>query len=318
MSPWVLVCGSIALDYIGHYQGSFSSYQSRYGVEALNISLQLTDFRTSYGGCGINIAYGLHQLGVPVLPLSAAGANFMDHYHQHLTELGVDTRYIAVDASRPQCATALVISDDHGNQITGFHAGASDSPLRKLPSAIPGIEDCKVAILAPENAPIMLRQARDLKAMGIQTIFDPGQGIAAFQGEEIRELLSLCQSLIINVHEYEILQHNARLGTAEIEQMMGQVIVTHGVGGVDVLQGGEVIHVNAVPDVEVVDATGCGDAFRAGWLYGQMHHLPIRRGAELGCVMAAINLRHRDTQTYRVTEASLLAECDALYGPATR
>ncbi len=311
---WVLVCGSIALDFVGHYRGSFATYQQRYDVKALNISLQLAEMRTSFGGCGMNIVYGLHRLDVETIPLSAAGANFMDHYHQHLTELGINTQYIAVDDSLPQCATAMVISDDHGNQITGFHSGASVSELRKLPREIERIDDCRIALLAPEDAPIMLRQARDLHGLGIPVIFDPGQGIAEFTQGEIRELLALSHTVMVNVHEYDILQHNSALAGNEVEERVQRVVVTKSAGGVDVYEDGDVLHVDAVADVDVVDATGCGDAFRAGYLYGVMRDLDTRQCLRMGCLVAAVNLGTRDTQTYDIDEATLRARYESIYG----
>jgi adenosine kinase len=316
--PWVLVCGSIALDFVGRYDGSFASYQDKYDVQALNISLQLTDLRSSFGGCGMNITYGLHCLGVPVMPLSAAGANFTDHYQPHLSELGINTDYIAVDPDLPRCATALLISDDHGNQITGFHAGASVSALRKLPREIATIDDCRIAILAPEDAPIMLRQARDLASLEIPIIFDPGQGISGFAADEILELLQLSDTVIINYHEYEILQHNAGLDSQQIEAMMRCVIVTRSNKGVDIIESGERFHIDAVKDVEIVDPTGCGDAFRAGYLFGLMNDYSTDISARFGCLLAAINLENVDTQTYFVDPSFLLDRYQAAYGEINR
>ncbi|NQV66694.1 MAG: hypothetical protein HQ497_15150, partial [SAR86 cluster bacterium] len=172
----VMACGSIALDLIGRYPGSFHDYQAKFPVTGLNISLQLAQLSTSFGGCGLNIAYGLHQLGVAVLPVSAAGRNFDDHYRQHLQALGMDISNIIIDPDYAQCASAVLISDEQGNQITAFHAGAAVSPRRPLPSTIQGIEAVTLAVLAPEDAPIMLRQARDLAKLGIPIMFDPGQG----------------------------------------------------------------------------------------------------------------------------------------------
>ena len=312
--PWVLVCGSIAIDFVGQYDGSFADYQERYEINALNISLQLTDLRSSFGGCGMNITYGLHKLLIPVIPLTAAGANYMDHYHQHLTEMGIDTSYIAVDTSLPRCATALVISDNQGNQITGFHAGSSPSLLRKLPSEIAYIERCRLAILAPEEAPIMLRQARDLTELGIPIIFDPGQGISGFTKEELRELLQLSSVTIANSHEFEVLQHNSELSANEIMDMLDKLIITLGINGVDIYESGTEQHVDGVRDVKIVDPTGCGDAFRAGYIYGLMHDHNPETCARIGCVLAAINLENIDTQTYEIEETTLQAKYQQAYG----
>ena len=234
----VLVCGSIAIDFLGSYPGSFAKYQEKYPINALNFSLQLGDLRMSFGGCGMNIAYGLKQLGIHCTPLTAAGANFEDHYRAHLEALGIDLTHIVVDHDYPQCATAIVLSDLEGNQITAFHAGSSPSPKRKLPSEIPDIEHFDLAVLAPEDAPIMLRQARDLNRLGVPVLFDPGQGISEFSRNDVRELLDLSDYVVVNVHEWEIMQLNGRLTASEIIANQRQTIVTHSAGGADVFGPG--------------------------------------------------------------------------------
>jgi adenosine kinase len=297
--PTVMVCGSIALDLIGRYPGSFADYQAKYPIQGLNISLQLADLRTSFGGCGLNIAYGLHQLGVTVIPVSAAGRNFNDHYRQHLQNLGMDISNITVDPDFAQCASAVMIADEHGNQITAFHAGAAVSSLRPLPGAIAGIEQVSLAVLAPEDAPIMLRQARDFARLGIPMMFDPGQGLAEFSQADLRELLAMASYVIVNDHEWQILQHNADMGPEQILLGERQVIVTRGADGVDIFQAGTLpLRVLAVQTSAALDPTGCGDAFRAGYVSGLVRGLAPQICAQLGCLTAVYNLESDHTQHY--------------------
>ena len=313
----VMVCGSIALDLIGSYAGSFDAYQSKYPVNALNISLQLAQLTTSFGGCGLNIAYGLHQLGVKVLPVSAAGRNFEDHYRQHLLTLGMDISNISIDPDYAQCATAVLITDDHGNQITAFHAGAAVSPRRPLPSAISGIEAVTLAVLAPEDAPIMLRQARDLAALGIPIMFDPGQGLAEFDRADVLELLNLCHYLIVNSHEWEVLQHNTGMSVEAILTGDHQVIVTQGANGVDIYSANQPpLRVPAVTSTCVVDPTGCGDAFRAGYIYGLLGGWSAQTCAQLGCLTAVYNLESEQTQRYQIVPAEFAQRYTQAYGLA--
>ena len=196
---------------MGRYDGSFGEYQSRYSVKSLNISLPLASLRTTFGGCGINITFGLRQFGIDAVPLSAAGVNFNDKYRDYLCDLGVNIDYIAVDERMPQCATAIVLSDENGNQITGFHPGGALSDRRKKPSAIAEIEDYQLAVLAPESADLMLRQARDIAELGVPIFFDPGQWLSEFSDVELRELIGLSDYVICNEHEWDILQKNACL-----------------------------------------------------------------------------------------------------------
>jgi adenosine kinase len=303
----VMVCGSVALDLIGRYSGSFHDYQAKFPVTGLNISLQLAQLRTSFGGCGLNIAYGLHQLGIKVLPVSAAGRNFDDHYRQHLQALGMDISNIIIDPDYAQCASAVLISDEQGNQITAFHAGAAVSPRRPLPSTIQGIETVTLAVLAPEDAPIMLRQARDLAQLGIPIMFDPGQGLTEFVQADLAELLNLCRYLIVNSHEWQILQHNAGMDAATILAGNHQVIVTHGAEGVDIYgANGIPTRIQAVASDCAIDSTGCGDAFRAGYIYGLLGGWSPEICARLGCLTAVYNLESDQTQRYHISHEAFV------------
>ncbi len=310
----VLVCGSLAIDHILGYKGSFADYQKKYQVQSLNISLQLTDYHTCFGGCGMNITYGLALLGIDCLPLSAAGLDFESGYRQHLEKLGIDCQYIAVDPAFEHSAHCTLISDPRGNQITGFYSGAATSPARLLPSEIAEIDAITLALLAPEDADIMLRQARDLNKLAIPIIFDPGQGIAEFSREAIVELLTLSQLVMVNSHEYDILLTNAQLTHEEIVAMMDLVIVTRGESPVDLYQKANHEQVPAVSIDEIIDPTGCGDAFRAGFVCGMAESMSFRNSAELGCLMAAENLLSADPQRYVINRERLLQKRRAHYG----
>lgn len=313
----VLVCGSIALDLLGSYAGSFADYQNRYPIKALNFSLQLEDVRTSFGGCVMNIAYGLTRLGVDCVPLSVAGSNFEERYRDHLTRLGVNLEHIVVDHDYPQCATAILLSDNHGNQITAFHAGSSVSPKRKRAADIDGISDFRLAVLAPEDAPIMLRQARDLNALGVPVLLDPGQGVSGFSREEIRELLELSDYVIANAHEWEILQLNGGVSAADIVATQRQAIVTHAALGVDIHEGNAPpLHVPVVQPRQMVDASGCGDAFRAGYVFGLLRDLPPEICARTGCLTATYNIESDDTQCYDFAMDAFLGRYRDTWGEA--
>ena len=157
----MLVTGSTAIDSIGTYNGSFEEYQAQYPISALNTSFQLTDLKSSFGGCAPNIAYGLHQLGVNVIPLSSAGRNFRDRYLPHMKQLGINVDHITIDDSIEHSASCMMINDLHGNQIIGFYPGPAN-PLRESPADLEEIDRVALAVLAPENAQLMLRQARQL------------------------------------------------------------------------------------------------------------------------------------------------------------
>lgn len=313
MTATVLVAGSTAFDQTGIYGGDFAEYQSNYPINALNMSFQLKDLKTSYGGCAANIAWGLAQIDINALPVSSAGRNFQDHFVNHLQSGGVDTRYIAVDEETEHTATCLMINDLAGNQIISFYPGPHAED-RKMPREIPDITSVDLAILGPEAPDLTLVQARDLATLGIPTIFDPGQVISDYQRDDIMEILSLTDYLIVNDYEFEVMQANAELGATDITSWISETVVTHGAKGVDVYTRDDCIHVDAIPGVDVVDVTGCGDAFRAGYAFGIVEGFGQQQCAEFGCVMAAINLVTPHTQTYRTSPGEIRVIHEKHYG----
>ena len=313
MQGKVLVCGSLAIDQIGRYDGSFQTYQDRFPVRSLNISLQLANLHHTFGGCGMNITYGLTLLGVDCVPLTAAGLDFHDHYEAHLKALGVCLDYIIVDSDYASCASCILLSDDDGNQITAFHSGAAVSAKRPLPSQMDCIDKVSLAILAPEDAAIMLRQARDLNAAGIPILFDPGQGLAEFGREEVCELLELSDVVLVNSHEFDILLTTSGYNQETLIQSMRSTIVTRGRKGVEVFLPDEHLMIASAPVSEFVDTTGCGDAFRAGYIYGMTRGYDAAVCAQFGNLMAAENITSHEPQRYRVTEEALLARHKEVY-----
>jgi adenosine kinase len=311
----ILVCGSVAIDVIGKYSGKFSDYEKRYGLSGLNVSLQLASLDFSFGGCGVNITWGLNQLGVDVVPVSVAGANFEDLYRDHLHNNGIDTRYISVDTMYDHCALAVILSDTAGNQLTAFHSGASVSPIRVLPSNIEDIGEIKLALLAPEDAPIMLKQARDLADLAIPFMFDPGQGLAEFTPAQVKELIDLASYIVVNAHEWEIL---LKLSDQDEQQLLSRVefaIVTRGSDGSSIYSSGrQEIRVRAVATDSPLDPTGCGDAYRAGFLAGMLRGKDLSTCGNIGSLTATSNLECAQTQQYQFGLDTFCARYRELFG----
>lgn len=312
MRDIVLVTGSTAIDQTGLYQGSFEEYQSRYTINAFNASFQLSSMKTSFGGCAPNIAYGLHLLGINAIPLSSAGRNFRDRYLAHLNDIGINTDFITIDDDVENCASCLMINDLHGNQLIGFYPGPSN-PKRYLPSELPVIDQVALAILGPEEPRLTLRQGRDLAALNVPLLVDPGQVTTAFNRQETRELLTLADYLIVNDYEYSVLKANGDLTDEQILAMVPEVVVTHGDKGVGIFDQDITYHVDAVPEVDIVEVTGCGDAFRAGYAYGIIKGLPLKERAQMGCIMAMTNLGAPETQGYQISVEELLALQERFY-----
>ncbi len=313
MKTIILVTGSTAIDQTGIYDGSFEDYQASYAIKAFNVSFQLADMRTSFGGCAPNIAHGLTQLGIDAIPLSSAGRNFVDQYKAHLISLGINIDFIAVADDVANCASCMMINDVHGNQVIGFYPGP-DNPRRQSPETLPFIDNIALTILGPEEPELTLRQGRILFEHNVPLMVDPGQVISTFSRDQIRELLKLARYLVINHHEFEVLKTNGGLTDEEVFGQVPEVVLTRGDKGVAIYSREGICHVDAVPDVKVDEVTGCGDAFRAGYAYGIVNNLNLTERGQTGCIMAARNLENPETQRYRITATELAILRTTIYG----
>lgn len=313
MKTIILVTGSTAIDQTGIYDGSFEDYQANYAIKAFNVSFQLADMRTSFGGCAPNIAHGLTQLGIDAIPLSSAGRNFVDQYKAHLINLGINIDFIAVADDVANCASCMMINDVHGNQVIGFYPGP-DNPRRQSPETLPFIDNIVLTILGPEEPELTLRQGRILFEHNVPLMVDPGQVISAFSRDQIRELLKLARYLVINHHEFEVLKTNGELTDEEVFSQVPEVVLTRGDEGVAIYSREGICHVDAVPDVKVDEVTGCGDAFRAGYAYGIVNNFSLTERGQAGCIMAARNLENPETQRYRITATELDVLRTTIYG----
>jgi len=301
-----LVCGSLAFDHLLRYRGSFADYQTEYAVQALNASLPIEAYRICFGGCGGNISYGLGILKLPSILLSHAGQDFNDSYRQHLTRLGVNCDHVAIAEESTLSARCTIISDDHGNQITGFYPGDDPTPKRLLPSEIAMGTPFDFAVLAPESPNLMLAQARDLTELGRPFMFDPGQWISAFTASDLEEILPLAAYTVGNDHEFTVMASILNCPLEALATISQVLLVTRGETGVDIYQDGTKHSVPARATKNLVDATGSGDAFRAGFLWGLAQGASLASAVGAGCDVAAHAIGSASPQDYVLTETDKL------------
>ncbi len=290
----ILICGSLAFDTIMTFEGRFAEQILPSQLHILNVSFLVPGLRREYGGCAGNIAYGLRQLGSDAVPLAMVGSDAQD-YLQRLQGLGVDTRYVGTTADS-YTAQAMIMTDRDNNQITAFHPGAMSKAHENCVPVDAGI---RLAIVAPDGRDAMQQHAEQLSAAGIPFVFDPGQGLPMFNGEELRHFLSKASWVAVNDYEGKMLSDRTGMDLASIStQLKGGVIVTLAEHGCDVYVAGQATRVPGVPAQSVVDPTGCGDAFRAALLHGLSQGWPLERCAELGNRMGAIKIACRGGQNY--------------------
>ena len=293
----ILVCGSLAFDTIMTFEGRFAEQILPSQLHILNVSFLVPGLRREYGGCAGNIAYGLRQLGAQAVPLATLG-NDGGEYLERLRALGVDTSHVSSDADS-YTAQAMIMTDRDNNQITAFHPGAMSMAHQ---NPVPRRNDIAVAIISPDGRDAMLSHARQLHDAGVPFVFDPGQGLPMFNGEELRQFIELASWVTLNDYEAQMLSDRTGLTFDEIAAKVRGLIVTLGAEGCDVWEGGAAkVKVPGVVATTVLDPTGCGDAFRAALLHGLEQGWSLQRCAELGNRMGALKIASRGAQNYSLT-----------------
>ena len=289
-----LVCGSLAFDSIATFSGRFADQILANQLHVLNVSFLVPTLRREFGGCAGNIAYNLAALGGEPVVVAAVGAD-ADDYLARLRSWGATTAHVRTVAEA-YTAQAFIITDLDNNQITAFHPGAMQWAHE---TAVPALADLKIAIVAPDGRSAMLEHARQLADAAIPFIFDPGQGLPMFDGAELRAFVDRATWVAVNDYEAQMLaERTGRSIEAMSRSQLRGVVVTLGAQGCEVWQQGKKTVVAPVAASEVVDPTGCGDAFRAAMLFGLERGWPLAECARLGNRLGALKIASRGGQNH--------------------
>ncbi len=295
-----LICGSLAFDTITNFHGRFAQQILPEQVHILNVSFLVPTLRREFGGCAGNIAYTLQALGGSPVVMAALGNDGGD-YLQRIRGWGADTSLVRVDAST-YTAQAIIITDNENNQITAFHPGAMQNAHL---TEVPARADLKIGIVAPDGRDAMWQHAHQMAERGIPFIFDPGQQLPMFDGAELRQLIGLATWVAVNDYEARMLCERTGLALEEMSQGKNQgIVVTLGAAGCELWVQGRREGVPGVVAEQVVDPTGCGDAFRAALLFGLERGWALARCASLGNRIGALKIACRGGQNHVVTQAS--------------
>ncbi len=296
-----LISGSVAFDTIMVYDGHFKNHILPDQVHMLSLSFLVPRLKREFGGCAANIAYNLHGLGGAATVLATTGHDG-DDFVARLSAHGIDMHAVK-RIDHEFTAQAFITTDLSDNQIIAFHPGAMS--LAHEVSALQAAQhhgatsDC-IGIVSPNGKDAMIRHAHEFADGGIPFIFDPGQGLPMFDGEELRSLISIATAVTVNDYESKMLVD--RTGWTE-EAMAGKLeamIVTRGAEGSDLYIDGERKSIAAAPITDAVDPTGCGDAYRGGLVFGLAQGWSWVRSAQLGSVMGAIKIEHQGPQNHVV------------------
>ena len=289
----ILICGSLAFDTIMTFEGRFAEQILPDQLHILNVSFLVPGLRREYGGCAGNIAYGLRQLGAQAVPVAALGNDGQD-YLSRMQSLGIDTRLVKV-VDDHYTAQAMIMTDRDNNQITAFHPGAMAQAHH---NPIAAGEGAHIGIISPDGRDAMMQHAEQFHAAGIPFVFDPGQGLPMFNGEELLRFVELADWAALNDYEARMLSDRTGLDYAALSKRLRGLVITLADQGCEVWEEGVRTHVPGVQAQAVVDPTGCGDAFRAALLFGLSQDWPLARCVELGNRMGAEKIACRGGQNY--------------------
>ena len=296
-----LICGSLAFDTIMGFEGQFAQQILPEQLHILNVSFLVPTLRRDFGGCAGNIAYAMRQLGGVPLPMAAVGNDGAD-YLDRLTQLGISTEFVRQE-QETYTAQAMIMTDRDNNQITAFHPGAMSMAHR---TRIEARGDIRLGIISPDGRDAMLEHAEQFHAAGIPFVFDPGQGLPMFDGKELAHLVELASWVTVNDYEGRMLCDRIGMGLDALSRRVQGLVVTLAADGCEIWQDGQRTHVPGTPAAEVVDPTGCGDAWRGALLYGLEQGWPLARCAALGNRLGALKIASRGPQNYAVS-AELIA-----------
>jgi len=305
-----LICGSVAFDTIMVFEDRFKNHILPDKIHMLNVSFFVPQMRREYGGCAANIAYNLQLLGDTGLPMATVGRDFTGLYSDWLKQCGVPTDHVKVIESE-HTAQAFITTDLDDNQINAFHPGAmSQSHLNKVTDA----KDVAIGIVAPDGRDGMLQHAAQFAAAGIPFIFDPGQGLPMFGGDDLKAFISQASWVAVNDYEWQLMQDKTKLSAQQIAQQVKALIVTRGAEGSTIhAQGREFVIPTAKPQA-VVDPTGCGDAYRAGLIHGLLRGLDWETTGRIASLMGSIKIESRGTQNHKFTAAEFARRYQASFG----
>ncbi len=288
-----LICGSLAFDTIMTFEGRFAEQIMPEQLHILNVSFLVPALRREFGGCAGNIAYSLSQLGGTALPMATVGNDGLD-YLAHLRNKGISTEFIR-ELTDTYTAQAMIMTDRDNNQITAFHPGAmSQAHL----SEVAARHDIKIGIISPDGRDAMLQHAAQFKAAGIPFVFDPGQGLPMFNGDELTQFVDLATWVTVNDYEGRMLTERTGLDSKALSMRVEGLVVTLGADGCEVWVDGEMTLVPPVKATQLVDPTGCGDAFRGALLFGLEKGWSLAKCCELGNRVGAHKIATPGCQNY--------------------
>jgi adenosine kinase len=308
-SQGALICGSVAYDTILLFQDRFKSHILPDKIHSLNVAFYVPEMRREFGGCAANIAYGMKLLGERGVPMGTVGDDFAP-YRERMLSLGLPVEHVK-QIGGTFTAQCFITTDLDNNQITSFHPGAmQQSHLNEVAEA----GAVGIGIISPDGSEGMIVHAAQFAAAGIPFIFDPGQQLPVFNAEQLKTFISQARWVTLNDYEWGLLQQKTGLSAADVAAQVEALIITEGAKGSVIHTQGRTLSIPCVKPAQVVDPTGCGDAYRAGLIHGLMRGLDWESIGRTASLMGALKIESRGPQNYRFTRAEFDRRYHAAFG----
>ena len=304
-----LICGSFAYDTIMVFEDRFKNHILSDQVHILNVCFLVPNMRREFGGCAGNIAYNLKLLGGDPLPMGTVGKDFQP-YAQWLDNCGVDRRFVTEIDNR-YTAQAYITTDLDDNQITAFHPGAmNEAHINQIPNT----EAIHLGIISPDGRQAMLEHAQQFVELGVPFVFDPGQQLPMFDKDELNNFIRQATYLTVNDYEGALLQERTQRNLESITSDLNALIITKGGEGSEIYTEGERLTIPATKVSGIADPTGCGDAYRAGLLYGIINELDWETTGRIASLMGGIKIETHGTQNHRISRSDLETRFEENFG----
>jgi adenosine kinase len=304
-----LICGSFAYDNIMVFQDHFKNHILPDKIHILNVSFLVPEMRREFGGCAGNIAYNLKLLGGEPLPMGTVGNDFSP-YSEWLNRCAISDRYIrSIDGA--YTAQAFITTDLDDNQITAFHPGAMSFAHQNKVTDAQGVT---IGIISPDGRDGMIQHAQQFAEANIPFIFDPGQGMPMFDGNELKRFIEQATWVTVNDYEWQLLKERTGFDIADVTARVKALIITRGGEGSQIHTREKVHEIPAAKPEKLSDPTGCGDAYRAGLLYGLMQNADWEITGRIASLMGAIKIAQHGTQNHRFTRPEFDAQFEQVFG----
>jgi len=304
-----LICGSYAYDTIMVFGDKFANHILPDKVHILNVSFLVPDMRREFGGCAGNIAYNLNLLGGDALPMATVGNDFSP-YGKWMDKCGISRKHVK-ELGHTYTGQAFITTDMDDNQITAFHPGAMGFSHE---NDVQDAEGVTIGIVSPDGREGMIQHAEQFADADIPFIFDPGQGMPMFDGDDLKTFIEQATYVTVNDYEMQLMQERTGWSPHEIAERVEALIVTLGAKGSHIYTTDHRIDIPAAPVNEIHDPTGCGDAFRGGLLYGLMNDMDWETTGRIAALMGALKIEQHGTQNHDYTKVEIETRFNDAFG----